>query len=59
MAVVAVVEVLVGALDRGAASHQFFRDDGGNALRRLTDNHATNVARLEAAGGTHYLQRQT
>ena len=52
------VEVLVSALDRFAASHQFLRSHGVAALRRLTDEHATNAARLEAAGGSHYLQAQ-
>ena len=29
------------------------------ALRRMTAGHATNAAKLEAAGGTHYLEMES
>ena len=50
------VEALVHALDRFAASYQGrVRYFGVGALRDLTDGLPANAARLEAAGGTHYL----
>ena len=52
------VEAQVHALDRFAASNQGVRDCGILVLRRLTDGLPLNAARLEAAGGAHYLQEQ-
>ena len=52
------VEAVVHALDRFAASNQNVRTLGISALRNMTAGHAANAAKLEAAGSTHYLQRQ-
>ena len=53
------VEVVVSALNRfdtfnGGVRIRMY---GVRALRELTDNCAANAARLEAAGGSHYLQQ--
>ena len=51
------VEAVVHALDSFAASDRSLHDCGVDALRNMTAGHAANAAKLEAAGGTHYLQR--
>ena len=53
---VGAVGAVVHALDRFAASRQHFRNLCVGALRLLTNGLPLNAARLEAAGGTHYLQ---
>ena len=50
------VEALVHALDRAAFNQGGLRYLGVRALDYLTNGHAANAARLEAAGGAHYLQ---
>ena len=55
---VGAVEALVHGLDRFVASHPGVRNFGVAVLRQLTDGHPANAARLEAAGGAHYLQQQ-
>ena len=50
------VEALVHALDRFAASNHGLEYWGVWALRRMTAGHTANAVKLEAAGGTHYLQ---
>ena len=46
---------MVHALDRFAASNRNVRNNGVEALRSMTAGQAANAAKLEAAGGTHYL----
>ena len=50
------MEAVLHALDRFAASAEHIRSHGVRALRVMTDGHADNAAKLEAAGGTHYLE---
>ena len=49
------MEAVVHALDRFATSNQNVRMWGVRALRSMSAGHAVNDAKLEVAGGTHYL----